>query len=151
MSSLRSHSELRRAGHGLLVGSALLLASCTMPSPMPGGETGMEILEVSAPRYHGSPGHSLEAACLGWKWSPDRVAEFFQLSEGYREVPYARFYQVGCGVSGRLRADGQEWSFAINGGGMATWTNGSTIRHFGCSAAKCADFLLLESDAMAPD
>lgn len=80
-----------------------------------------------------------------------QVRAFFQLSDGYPEAPYNRFYQVGCGISGKLRADGRNWTFSINGGGTATWQDGTAVRHFGCSAPGCASLLLLPTDGMEPD
>lgn len=105
---------------------ALLLAAvaCAAPSD-PHPAPGIDILEVSPPRFDGSDTHALNNACRGWTWTPSSVSGFFQLSEDYPEAPYARFYQIGCGVSGRLRAEGREWRFEINGSGMAAWTTGS--------------------------
>ncbi len=111
----------------------------------------MDVLAVSPPDYHGTPGHPLGEACRNWALSAQQVERFFQLSDGYSEAPFSRFYQVGCGISGELYADGQRWTFAINGGGMATWQAGERIRHFGCSAPECDSLLLLPSDGMAPE
>ncbi len=108
-------------------------------------------IEVAAPEYHGAAGHPLEAACRDWQLSPSQVQAFFRLSESYQDSPYNRFYQVGCGISGRLQAEGRHWHFAINGGGIATWQDGDTVRHFGCSARECEALLLLPSDGMEPD
>ena len=142
---------------GLLLTPVLLLAaacSSKFPGPADAGTpfvVEVHDIEVAAPEYHGAAGHPLEAACRDWQLSPSQVQAFFRLSESYQDSPYNRFYQVGCGISGRLQAEGRHWHFAINGGGIATWQDGDTVRHFGCSARECEALLLLPSDGMEPD
>ncbi|MDH5823553.1 hypothetical protein QFW77_11205 [Luteimonas sp. RD2P54] len=101
--------------------------------------------------YHGEPGHPLEEACRTWKLSSSQVQAFFHSADAYEDRPYQRFYQMGCSISGHLQAEGRNWRFAINGGGVATWQEGGTTRHFGCSAKKCESLLLLPTDGMGPE
>lgn len=141
---------------GFLALAGLVACSGGPPLQQTGDRSGaalrkVDVAEVSAAVYHGLPGHPLEEACGRWTWSKRQVEVFFGLSDVYPEAPYGRFYQVGCGVSGKLRAGGRDWTFSINGGGMATWQDGTTVRHFGCSAPECAPMLLLPSDGMEPD
>lgn len=131
---------------------SLLASACAWPVPQQGDDgLNMDVLKITPPDYHGSPGHPLEESCRNWTWSAAQIQTFFQLSDVYPEAPHSGFYQVGCGVSGKLRADGRTWTFAINGGGMATWQDGATIRHFGCSAPGCDSLLLMPYDGMEPD
>lgn len=113
--------------------------------------TDLRVLDVSPADYFGTEGQSLEEACRNWVLSPQQVEHFFLLSDTYDERPYSRFYQVDCGISGHLHAEGRRWSFSINGGGTATLQADSVTRHFGCSAVDCAPFLLLPGDGMEPD
>lgn len=119
--------------------------------PHLGNSGGVEVLEVLSAEYHGAGGQALEAACRNWSLSTQQVESFFRFSDRYPQTPYGGFYQVDCGISGQLRANGQRWKFAINGGGVATWEAGQTTLHFGCSASECSSLLLLPSDGMEPD
>lgn len=111
----------------------------------------IRVLEVSPGNYFGPEGRPLEQACRSWALSPRQIEQFFLLSDAYEERPYGTFYQVECGISGQLHAEGRDWVFSINGGGTATWQAGNTTRHFGCAASECEPLLLLPSDGMEPD
>lgn len=149
--NVRNHCRLRPAATVALLIPTLLATACTDRLTDPSATHSPDILEVAAPEYHGAAGHPLEAACRVWQLSPSQGQAFFRLAESYQDSPYNRFYQVGCGISGRLQAEGRHWHFAINGGGIATWRDGDTTRHFGCSARECEALLLLPTDGMEPD
>lgn len=132
--------------------SVLMAAACAgLPADSPPDDSSLRVVDVEPAEYRDAAGHSLEEACRTWRLSPSQVQAFFHLADAYEDRPYDRFYQVGCSISGRLRAEGRDWRFAINGGGIATWENDSTIRHFGCSARECETLLLLPTDGMDPD
>lgn len=149
--TLRNHQRLRPAVAAALLIPTLLAVACTGRLTDPSAAHSPDILEVAAPEYHGAAGHPLEAACRDWQLSPSQVQAFFRLADTYQDSPYNRFYQVGCSISGHLQAEGRHWHFAINGGGIATWEDGDTVRHFGCRARECAALLLLPTDEMEPD
>ena len=154
MSDMTAHHDPRERISGLAVCSvAMLLATACAGSVLrhASGSLDIHVLEISSADYHGSGGHPLEEICRRWTLSPEQVESFFRLSDSYPEAPYSRFYQVGCGISGQLHAEGERWTFAINGGGTAIWQTGETTRHFGCSAPGCSSLLLLPSDGMEPD
>lgn len=131
---------------------AIAVAACVGHAPRHlDNADGIEVLEVLRADYRGAAGQPLEAACRNWSLSTQQVESFFRFSDRYPQTPYGGFYQVDCGISGQLRANGQRWKFAINGGGVATWEAGQTTLHFGCSASECSSLLLLPSDGMEPD
>ena len=113
--------------------------------------TTFQVLDVSPAGYYGSKDLQIEEACRNWALSPQQVEKFFLLSDTYDDRPYNRFYQMDCGISGHLHAEGRRWSFSINGGGTAIWQTENTTRHFGCSVAECGPLLLLPGDGMEPD
>ncbi|WP_407352147.1 hypothetical protein [Luteimonas sp. R10] len=134
-----------------LLTSILMTAACAgLPADYP-GYSSLRVVDVAPAEYHGAAGHPLEEACRTWRLSASQVQAFFHLADAYEDRPYERFYLVGCSISGHLQADGRDWRFAINGGGIATWENDGTIRHFGCSAKECEPLLLLPTDGMEPD
>lgn len=154
MSDMTAHRGRRGRGFGMAtcLVAMLWVTACAGPDPrFPDSSLDILVLEISPADYHGAAGHPLEEACRNWTLSAEQVESFFQLSDTYRETPYSRFYQVGCGISGQLRANGQRWTFAINGGGTATWHAGEAIRHFGCSVSGCSSLVLLPSDGMESD
>lgn len=154
MSDMTAHHDLGGRSSRLtacLVAMLLATACAGSASRHLNGSPDIHVLEISPADYHGAAGHPLEEACRKWTLSPEQVESFFRLSDSYPEAPYNSFYQIGCGISGQLRADGRRWKFAINGGGTATWQAGGTPRHFGCSASGCSSLLLLPSDGMEPD
>lgn len=109
------------------------------------------IIDVGEPRYGGESGDPLEAACHEWRLTGAQVAEFFRLSRQYEKRPYAGFYHLPCSISGKLRSEGVTWRFTIDGGGMATWSNGGQTRYFGCSVDACEPLVLLPADGMDPE
>lgn len=132
--------------------AGLVATACAQHTSGALSESGdVRVLEVSPGHYFGPEGRPLAQACRNWALSPRQVEHFFLLSDTFEERPYNAFYQVECGISGQLQAEGRHWAFSINGGGTATWQSGDTIRHFGCAASGCAALLLLPSDGMEPD
>lgn len=145
----RYTSGIRATG---ILSAMVFITACTgAPFGMVVDDGNIRILEISSPDYHGAPGDPLEGACRAWTLSPQQADAFFRFSQPYPDAPYDRFYQVACGISGRLSADRRVWTFAINGGGTATWQDGDTVRHFGCAAPECEPLLLLPPDGMAPN
>ena len=106
-------------------------------------------MAVEAPRYHGRGGGEAEA-CKAWRLDVADVEQLFQLSEHYDSNPYHLYYQVSCAITGQLFWDGRSWDFAIDGGGTATWTNGSETRYLGCAAPACEPYVMLLTDMMSP-
>ena len=154
MSDMREHPGPggRSLGLAACLAAMLLATACAGPAQRHSDSSlDIHVLEISPADYHGPSGHPLQEACRSWTLSTRQVESFFQLSDTYPEVPYSRFYQVGCGISGQLRAEGRRWTFAINGGGTATWHAGGVTRYFGCSISGCSPLLLLPSDGMEPD
>lgn len=132
--------------------AVLVAAACAPQTSGTWSESAdIRVLSVSPGSYFGPEGQPLEQACRSWTLSPQQVERFFVLSDSYDERPYSGFYQVECGISGRLFAEGRQWAFSINGGGAAIWQADDTTRHFGCAAAGCADLVLLPSDGMEPE
>ncbi|MDH5823549.1 hypothetical protein QFW77_11185 [Luteimonas sp. RD2P54] len=134
----------------LIVAISLTAACAGVPAGTP-GDGALRVTDVAPAEYHGAAGHPLEEACRTWGLSPSQVQAFFRFADAYEDRPYQRFYQVGCSISGHLQAEGRDWRFAINGGGVATWQDGSTTRHFGCSAKECETLVLLPTDGMEPE
>ncbi|MDR7194522.1 hypothetical protein [Luteimonas terrae] len=146
-----NHRRARAFRTGALLSAMFSITACAGKHADEAADGNLRILSISSPDYHGAPGDPLEDACQAWTLSPQQVDRFFRSSQTYSEVPYGEFYQVACGVSGRLSAEGRVWTFQINGGGTAIWRNGETMRHFGCASETCEPLLLLPPDGMAPD
>lgn len=93
--------------------------------------------------------NTLSAACRNWAPDSDAIKAVFTLGREYAEEPYSQFYQTPCDASGELTADGQQWHFSLNGGGIMTLTSGNKTLYRGCSDAQCAPYILLLTDAMS--
>ncbi len=148
---IQRQRRARQVSRISILSVTLFITACSGKPTTEAAEGHIRILGISSPDYHGALGDPLAGACQTWTLTPHQVGAFFRVSREYSEPPYGQFYQVACGVSGRLSAEGRVWTFAINGGGTATWRNGDTVRHFGCAAPACEALLLLPPDDMAPD
>ncbi|MEN1929674.1 hypothetical protein WCE37_11875 [Luteimonas sp. MJ250] len=148
--------DARRARACRWAVAAVMLAGVSCGHALPANESpkpprSPEVIQVADAEYGGTAGDPLEAACGDWRLSGQQVAEFFQLSRQYEQLPYSEFYQLPCSISGKLRSEGGTWDFVIGGGGTATWSRGGQTRYFGCSAEACAPLVLLHTDLMDPE
>lgn len=101
---------------------------------------------VYVPDAGRAPDPALEAACKTWKLDRDGVARFFNASREYPDGARDAFYALPCTISGQLQAEGKTWSYVINAAATATWTNGTVVRTFGCSASACTPLVLMMPD-----
>lgn len=65
------------------------------------------------------------------------------MSERLPEGRLHDFSWLPCSISGRLQAEGREWSFEINGAGTSIWRSGDEIRMLGCARSACEPFVIL--------
>lgn len=109
---------------------------------------GPTVLEISAPTYDpvgmGGDGPALEAECKRWALTREQAQTFFRLSKPITgEEKHGAYYDLPCTVTGRVRAEGRTWDFAIDGAATATWTSGNEVRLLGCSDPACEPLVLM--------
>jgi len=144
-------ASLRRACPPALAALTLsLLAACAHAPP--GGEAAIAVLRVDAARFDDPQGRepALRDACAAWRLSERQVAAFFAAGREYPDGTHDAFYWLPCSIKGRLRAQGREWDFEINAAATATWSDGATVRRWGCTAKACEPLVLLMPDEHGP-
>lgn len=130
-----------------------LLAACQ--SSAPGNEriapamsaTSIEVIELVPSRYD-PPGESHPrageaATCRAWTLDAREAAEFFRLSRPLAEGELHDFDWLPCSISGRLRAEGREWTFEINAGATSIWRGDGETRLLGCDRDGCGQYVIL--------
>lgn len=149
--SSKPFRALRRAGPPILAASliATLAACASSPARDPNALT---VLRVDAARYDDPQGRepALREACAAWRLNPRQVAAFFAAGREYPDGTHDAFYWLPCSIKGRLRAQEREWEFEINAAATATWTDGDTVRRWGCTAKACEPLVLLPPDPQGP-
>lgn len=112
----------------------------------------IKILMLESSRYldDGAGDKLLRSACLKWQLSTDDINKIFNISEKfYSHQRIVRdFYWLPCEISGKLIANGIEWSFIINSAATAVWENDNDVIYWGCSNVECESFFLLPYDGM---
>ena len=88
----------------------------------------------------------MAASCGAWVLDRSQVERFFAASHEYADGFGDAFYSLPCTISGELRAKGKKWTYEINAAATATWTDGETVRRFGCVDAACEPLVLLMPD-----
>lgn len=142
-----------RSGATRLAAAALAvaaLAACAhAPPPGDGAPT---VLRIDAARFDDPQERepALREACAAWRLDARQVAAFFAASREYPDGLGDGFYWLPCTIQGRLRAQGREWDFKINAAATATWTDGDTVRRWGCTAKACEPLVLLMPDGNGP-
>lgn len=128
-----------------------MLAAC-QPSPRSDSvgapavsARGIAVLDVASPDYHPKATASDDEAAMCAQWSLDesQAEAFFALSEPLAEGELHDFGWLPCSISGRLQAEGREWTFEINAAGTSTWRNADETRLLGCARAACEPFVIL--------
>ncbi|QWP77651.1 hypothetical protein J5226_04360 [Lysobacter sp. K5869] len=141
----------RRASAAILAASLLAtLAACaSSPANDPAAVT---VLRVDAARFDDPNNRepALREACAAWRLNERQVAAFFASGREYPDGTHDAFYWLPCSIKGRLRAQGREWDFEINAAATATWTDGDTVRRWGCMAKACEPLVLLMPDQQGP-
>lgn len=142
----------RRTGLPAVVGLslALLLGACAHAPGADGGET-LTVLRVDPARFDDPQGRepALRKDCEAWRLNPRQVAALFAASREYPDGTHDAFYWLPCSISGRLRAQGREWDFEINAAATATWSDGASVRRWGCTDKACEPLVLLMPDGNA--
>lgn len=136
-----------------------LLAACSNPQARPASTAdhrgaaeaaGIVVESVGASIYvppAGKPGNpAVAASCQAWTLDRNEVARFFAASREYSDGFGDAFYSLPCTIRGELRAEGRSWTYEINAAATATWTDGATVRRFGCADAACEPLVLLMPD-----
>lgn len=115
-------------------------------------DVNIKILMLESSRYldDGADDKLLRSACLKWQLSTDDINKIFNISEKfYSHQRIVRdFYWLPCEISGKLIANGIEWSFIINSAATAVWENDNDVIYWGCSNVECESFFLLPYDGM---
>ncbi|RDZ26514.1 hypothetical protein [Lysobacter silvisoli] len=93
---------------------------------------------------------ALKPTCEAWNLTPQQVERYFTAAREYPDGTRDAYYWVPCSIKGRLRTQGQDWEFEINGASTATWTSGDTVRKWGCDAKVCESLVLMMPDGNDP-
>lgn len=131
--------------------AAAFLAACAhAPPPNAGGA--LAVTRIDAARFDDPQGRepALREACAAWRLDARQVAAFFAASREYPDGLGDGFYWLPCTIKGRLRAQEREWDFEINAAATATWTDGDTVRRWGCTDKACTPLVLLMPDGNGP-
>ncbi|HAU8267811.1 TPA: hypothetical protein I8287_005572 [Kluyvera intermedia] len=111
-----------------------------------------EVLTVESSKYLDGDyaDKALKDACLKWQLSVDNINKIFNISERFssHQRIVRDFYWLPCEISGKLIANGIEWSFIINSAATAVWVNDNDVIYWGCSNMECESFFLLPYDGM---
>lgn len=120
------------------------------PLPVP---VGVSVLEIAPSVYQPSEGQqrtdSEASACQAWTLGAAQAEAFFELSTPLPEGALNDFSWLPCTISGRLAAEGVEWTFQINAAGTSTWRAGGEARLLGCADRACAPFVILMPDSVS--
>jgi len=115
-------------------------------------DVNIKILMLESSRYldDGADDKLLKSACLQWQLSTDDINKIFKISEKFssHQRIVRDFYWLPCEISGKLIANGIEWSFIINSAATAVWENDNDVIYWGCSNVECESFFLLPYDGM---
>lgn len=87
-------------------------------------------------------GPALAASCRAWALTPVQAEAFFRHARPITPEAGHGFDTLPCTIAGRLRSEGREWAFEINGGATATWRSGNDQTLLGCSDPACAPLVL---------
>lgn len=100
-------------------------------------DVNIKILMLESSRYldDGADDKLLRSACLKWQLSTDDINKIFNISEKfYSHQRIVRdFYWLPCEISGKLIANGIEWSFIINSAATAVWENDNDVIYWGAA------------------
>lgn len=98
-----------------------------------GGKFKMLMLESFRYLDDGADDKLLRSACLKWQLSTDDINKIFNISERFssHQRIVRDFYWLPCEISGKLIANGIEWSFIINSAATAVWENDNDVIYWG--------------------
>ena len=87
--------------------------------------------------------------CNTWMLDHDQAEAFFRLGVPIDARTYVHEYDTSrCMIEGELIEDGVTWDFRINGGAKAYWTQGDSVRYFGCTAPGCEELVIFMQPGM---
>lgn len=90
-------------------------------------------------------------ACDGWSLTAAQAEAFFALSTEVDARTYHHEYDTSrCMIPGELVDNGRHWAFQINGVAKGYWSDGATMRYFGCAAPACEPLVLVPYIGMDP-
>lgn len=105
------------------------------------------MLEIAPARYIPREGAQRsvteESACSAWSLDRRQAESFLAMSEPLSEGRLHDFHWLPCSIAGRVRAEGREWTFEINGAGTSVWRSGDDSRLLGCASSACEPFVIL--------
>lgn len=131
----------------MLLSACRSTASNDSPLTNAASPISIEVVELAPSRYD-PPGESHPrageaATCRAWTLDAREAAEFFRLSRPLAEGELHDFDWLPCSISGRLRAEGREWTFEINAGATSIWRGGGETRLLGCDRDGCGQYVIL--------